>query len=147
MNKIALSLIILIVSSTTALAQMGMMGGMHDVSPIEYAQEQFTEDMRVSRGGQLYDNWWKTTTDTLKPEGDHPLWKTQTTNKRSGYSTYRCKECHGWDYRGKDGAYGKGSHFTGFIGVYAASQNMSLKELEASLKGSTIKEHDFSEMI
>jgi thiosulfate dehydrogenase len=100
-----------------------------------------------NRGGQLYDNWWKTTTDTLKPEGDHPLWKTQTTNKRSGYSTYRCKECHGWDYRGKDGAYGKGSHFTGFIGVYAASQNMSLKELEASLKGSTIKEHDFSEMI
>jgi thiosulfate dehydrogenase len=147
MNKIALSLIILIVSSTAALAQMGMRGGMHDVTPIEYSQQQFTEDMRISRGGQLYDNWWKTTIDTVKPEGDHPLWKTQTTNKQKGYSTYRCKECHGWDYRGTEGAYGKGSHFTGFIGVYQASQKMSLKELEAALKGSTNKDHDFSGML
>ena len=83
----------------------------------------------------------------MKPEGDHPLWKTQNSNKRNGYSTYRCKECHGWDYRGKDGAYSKGSHFTGFIGIYSASQNKSISELEAALKGSTNTDHDFSGML
>ena len=149
MNKIAVLLLILIMSSTAALAQMGMRmgGGMHDVAPIEYSQQLFTEDMHISRGGQLYDDWWKVTVDIQKPEGDHPLWKTQTNNKRNGYSTYRCKECHGWDYRGKDGAYGNGSHFTGFSGVYSASQKMSTEELEAALKGSTNKDHDFSGML
>jgi thiosulfate dehydrogenase len=145
MKKVAVLLFILIVASNVALAQMGR--GMHDVTPVEYSQQQFTEDMRISRGGQLYDDWWKATVDTGKPKGDHPLWETQTGNKRNGYSTYRCKECHGWDYRGKDGAYGKGPHFTGFSGVYPASQKMSITELEAALKGSTNKDHDFSGML
>jgi hypothetical protein len=26
-------------------------------------------------------------------------------------NSWRCKECHGWDYKGKDGAYAKGSAF------------------------------------
>lgn len=136
-----------------SLAQMGhgmmrgghMMGGeMHDYTPIQYDPQLFSEDMRISRGGQLYDNWWKTLIDTEKPKGDHPLWKTQKTNRRSGYVTYRCKECHGWDYQGKDGAYGKGSHYTGFKGVYNASKTMSVKELAGTLKGSINRDHDFS---
>ncbi len=142
MKSIAVSLFIVLAASTVSVAQMGR--GVHDVTPITYAPQQFTDDMHISRGGQLYDNWWKTAPETKKPKGDHPLWRTQTSNKRSGYSTYRCKECHGWDYRGKDGAYGKGSHYTGFIGVYKSSQQMSIKELEAALRGSTNKEHDFS---
>jgi thiosulfate dehydrogenase len=111
---------------------------------MQYDPDTFTEEMHISRGGQLYDNWWSTTVDTLKPEENHPLWKEQSSNTRSGYSTYRCKECHGWDYRGKDGAYGKGSHYTGFAGVYEASQKMSIKELKAVLRGSTKREHDFT---
>lgn len=35
--------------------------------------------------------------------------------------SWRCKECHGWDYKGADGAYSKGSHFTGIKGVMGAS--------------------------
>ena len=112
--------------------------------PVYHAPESFTEEMHISRGGQLYDNWWGTTTDNHKPSGNHSLWRTQNTNKRSGYSTYRCKECHGWDYLGKDGAYGKGSHYTGFVGVYNASRKMTAKELEAVLMGSTNRDHDFS---
>ena len=100
--------------------------------------------MRISRGGQLYDNWWRVKTDLKKPDEDHLLWKTQSSNKRSGYSTYRCKECHGWDYRGKDGAYSKGSHYTGFAGVYKSSRTMPLGELKGTLKGSTNNDHDFS---
>src|SRR3989304_10438538 len=69
-----------------------------------------------ARGGQLYDEWWAVL-GTEAPAADQPLWATQTTNTRSGGDTWRCKECHGWDYKGKDGAYGSGSHLTGFFGV------------------------------
>jgi thiosulfate dehydrogenase len=148
---IVLTALILSGYATNTIAQMGHgmmrgrhMEGMHDHSPIQYDSEFYTEDMHISRGGQLYDDWWKTTANTVKPQNNHPLWNMQNTNKRKGYSTYRCKECHGWDYKGKDGAYGKGSHVTGFIGVYGASQKKTIKELEGTLRGSTNKDHDFS---
>ena len=41
---------------------------------------------------------------TIKPYGLH---KTQM--NASGSDTWRCKECHGWDYMGVDGAYAGGS--------------------------------------
>ena len=118
-----------------------------DYAPMKYERENMTEKMRISRGGQLYDNWWRTSTQAEKPAADQLLWKTQQGNNRSGYSTYRCKECHGWDYRGKDGAYRKGSHYTGFQGVYEASQKMSLDELEGALRGETNKDHDFMKFL
>ena len=94
------------------------------------------------RGGRLYDKW----TEELGlevPEGHHPLWATQTTNTRTGSDTWRCKECHGWDYKGVDGAYGKGSHLTGFVGVMNMS-GMDANEVLGILKGSTNADHDFS---
>lgn len=146
MKKIAVLLFILIVAGTASLAQMG--SGMRDaLTPLEYSRQRSSEEMRISRGGQLYDDWWRTTVDSVKPDNDHPLWKKQDKNKRGGYDTYRCKECHGWDYRGRDGAYGKGSHYTGFTGIYEASRKMSEKDLEAVLKGSADKEHDFTGLL
>jgi thiosulfate dehydrogenase len=97
----------------------------------------------VAAGGRLYDKWWKAVPGVKEPTGDHPLWATQTTNKRKGLDTWRCKECHGWDYHGKDGAYGSGSHKTGFPGVMAA-QAKSVDQLKAILKGSTNPKHDLS---
>src|SRR3990172_4994333 len=70
----------------------------------------------VALGGKLYDNWMKTA-GVATPAGNSPIWATQTTNKRIGADTWRCKECHGWDYKGKDGAYGGGSHRTGIAGI------------------------------
>ena len=35
-------------------------------------------------------------------------------------ASWRCKECHGWDYSGKDGAYAKGAHATGIKGIGGA---------------------------
>ncbi|MCH7808521.1 MAG: hypothetical protein IIB60_04800, partial [Planctomycetes bacterium] len=75
------------------------------------------------RGGALYDKWWKVTR-AVEPTQDHPLWALrpdQTSNTRSGGATWRCKECHGWDYKGVDGdygTYGVDSHRTGFPGVF-----------------------------
>lgn len=98
----------------------------------------------LSLGGRLYDKWW-TEAGVDEPSSDQPLWASQTTNTRSGGDTWRCKECHGWDYMGADGAYGSGSHFTGFPGVYD-SQSKSFDEIVAIINGSANAEHDFSAM-
>ncbi len=102
------------------------------------------ESDSLSFGGLLYDKWWKAA-EVDEPEGDQSLWVTQTTNTRSGSDTQRCKECHGWDYMGVDGAYGSGSHLTGFPGVLA-SQELSLEDLVAWVDGSTSADHNFSSM-
>jgi thiosulfate dehydrogenase len=98
----------------------------------------------VPEGGRLYDKWWSEA-GVDEPAGDQPLWASQSTNTRSGSTTWRCKECHGWDYMGADGAYGSGSHFTGFPGVFGAS-GQSDGELLAWLDGSSSADHDFSAM-
>ncbi|MBI5963407.1 MAG: c-type cytochrome [Chloroflexi bacterium] len=94
------------------------------------------------RGGRLYDKW-TVELGVDVPEGDHPLWATQTTNTRSGSDTWRCKECHGWDYKGAEGAYGSGSHLTGFVGVMGVS-GKDANEILGILKGSSNPDHDFS---
>src|SRR3989338_8995844 len=96
----------------------------------------------VSRGGVLYDQWWKVT-GAEAPTADQPLWQTQTSNTRTGADTWRCKECHGWDYEGVDGAYGSGSHKTGFEGVLAAAGKHPF-EILTILKGGANPDHDFS---
>ena len=68
----------------------------------------------IARGGQLYDDW-AAVLDTEAPEGTHPAYP--PTAKQKGRITWRCKECHGWDYMGEDGAYGKGMHYTGIKGL------------------------------
>jgi thiosulfate dehydrogenase len=115
-----------------------------DVADVLAYAQSFPEDPAVSGGGQLYDKWW-IVLELDEPTEDQPLWATQSTNERSGKDTWRCKECHGWDYLGADGAYGDGSHFTGFTGVLDAS-NLSAEELTAWLDGSTNSDHDFSVM-
>ncbi len=112
-----------------------------------YATTLPTEKVEVAgdvvRGGAMYDKWWKVL-GIDPPEGDMPLWATQTTNTRSGADTWRCKECHGWDYKGKDGAYGEGSsHYTGFPGVLGVS-GQPVEEIVKWLDGTNNADHDFS---
>jgi len=106
------------------------------------------------RGGLLYDTWWVVLASEGEmaeheegvaqgPKTDHPLWATQTTNTRTGADTWRCKECHGWDYQGAEGAYGSGSHLTGFPGVWSAA-SLAVEELTAWLTGGQNPDHDFS---
>ena len=75
-----------------------------------------TNIWNIARGGQLYDNWMAVI-EADKPNATHPAYP--KAGKKKGGSTWRCKECHGWDYMGKDGAYAKGSHYTGIKGVRA----------------------------
>lgn len=113
-----------------------------DVADVLAYAETLTTEAALSGGGPLYDKWWAAISVDA-PAGDHPLWETQDTSTLTGEDTWRCKECHGWDYRGADGAYGTGSHFTGFPGVLDAA-SASEGELLSWLDGTANPDHDFS---
>jgi len=95
------------------------------------------------RGAQLYDRWYAVL-GVSAPEGDMPLWSRQSTNTRSGAETWRCVECHGWDYQGAMGAYGSGSHYTGFPSVMAAVASLNQDEIVSHLRGEKDPGHDLS---
>jgi thiosulfate dehydrogenase len=97
----------------------------------------------VSVGAQLFDKWYARL-NVSAPEADHPLWERQTSNTRSGAETWRCAECHGWDYQGAEGAYGAGSHYTGFPGVLNLAATLTEDEIVAHLNGKIDPQHDFS---
>ena len=63
----------------------------------------------------MWDTWW-VVNDAAEPNGEHPLYP--AVGQQNGSATFRCKECHGWDYQGAVGAYGSGPHFTGIPGVW-----------------------------
>jgi thiosulfate dehydrogenase len=93
-------------------------------------------------GGRIYDNWMLAL-DAPPPAGDHPLWRTQESNMRVGVATWRCAECHGWDYKGATGAYAPGSiHYTGFRGL-RNSIGATQEEVAAWLDGANNQRHDF----
>lgn len=84
------------------------------------------------RGGLLYDKYWKVNKveDSTEPTETHPLYTAEGTKK--GKDTWRCKECHGWDYKGKDGAYASGSHASGIAGIKNSKKTVA--ELVTLLK-------------
>jgi len=112
---------------TVMPSSVGGGGTVSDVADLgAYAQTlpQKPRHVPVARGGAMYDTWWAVL-GVAKPTTDHPLWASRpdaTSNKRTGADTWRCKECHGWDYKGVNGAYGKGSHRTGFTGILCTTK-------------------------
>ena len=96
-----------------------------------------TDVFAIARGGQYYDKWWAVI-DADEPQGTHPAYP--AAGKKKGSATWRCKECHGWDYKGKDGAYSTGSHFTGLKGITGMA-GADLKEIAGILRG---EPHNFT---
>lgn len=74
----------------------------------------------VARGGKLYDKWYKVV-KAETPTEPHQLYPKGVNDKyeTDAASNWRCKECHGWDGMGVDGAYGGGSHKSGIKGINA----------------------------
>lgn len=105
------------------------------------------------RGGALYDAWWSVV-GADAPVTDHPLWAGRPdaeSNTRSGADTWRCKECHGWDYQGKDGAYGSGSHRTGIAGVLGTTRTPAevvalLSDPDGHAYGSVLGEQELADL-
>ena len=92
-----------------------------------------TEIFTIARGGELYDNWWAVLEQDA-PRTTHPAYP--AAGKKSGGTTWRCKECHGWDYKGVDGAYGSGSHYTGIKGI-TAYRNADVARIKAIIRDDT----------
>ncbi len=108
---------------------------------IHGAPEIPAESWLRAAGGRIYDNWWEAL-DREEPKSVNPAYP--KTGKQDGSGTWRCKECHGWDYRGKDGIYAKGSHYTGIKGIQDA-QGKPVEEIAAILRD---KNHPYTnEMI
>ena len=105
-------------------------------SIVEMSKEEYAQ---LLWGGILYDNWYSEL--DVKIEKTHPSYPSE--GKKKGASTWRCKECHGWDYRGKDGAYSKGGHYTGIKGITVYA-NKNPDEIIKILKNDT---HALGDMI
>lgn len=104
------------------------------------------ESNPVSLGAQIYDDWTSIVENAPVPVGDHPIWSRQTNNTVAGIETWRCVNCHGWDYQGKDGAYGFGPYSTGFPSILEASSESS-DYLRGALTGENDAQHDFSSLM
>jgi thiosulfate dehydrogenase len=99
------------------------------------------------RGGLMYDKWYAVL-GVPAPPGDHPLYPAE--GPRSGSTTFRCKECHGWDYKGSAGAYGMGSsHYSGIPGIMGTkktpTQLFDLLKFNQDLPNAVINGHGFGE--
>ena len=98
------------------------------------APETPSESWMISLGGRLYDNWY----DTLGVDGPartHPSWPSSNTLHK-GADTWRCKSCHGFDFRGADGISYFGSYRTGIKGIRGALDR-DPKEIAALLRDGT----------
>lgn len=77
----------------------------------------------LAAGGRIYDTWWDAL-DRRRPRETNPAYP--STGKRTGSNTWRCVECHGWDYKGKDGINGKGGplaeRYSGIVGIRGAQR-------------------------
>ncbi|MBF0333104.1 MAG: c-type cytochrome [Alphaproteobacteria bacterium] len=107
------------------------------VDALAYIQTLTTREpmSSVLRGGRLYDNWYKESGRQV-PAGLHPAYPVGKASVIEARSTWRCKECHGYDYKGKDGTYAEGPHRTGIPGVMGWS-GATQKSIMAVLKDQT----------
>jgi len=87
----------------------------------------------IARGGKLYDKWFEEN-ETEAPSNANPAYPASGKYRGKKGADWRCKECHGWDYRGKDGAYKKGKHATGTPGLRGV-EGMSNKEIISRIMG------------
>lgn len=92
------------------------------------------DDGAIARGGRLYDNWF-TELKLDKPQATHPAWPASNTKQKDA-PTWRCKNCHGWDYLGRDGSYKTGSYETGIVGIRKQA-GADVAAIEAIIKDKT----------
>lgn len=96
----------------------------------------------IARGGNLYDKWYSML-DTDKPSESHKLYPTDKKYAEKPGANWRCKECHGWDYQGVEGAYSSGKHATGIKGINGAA-GQSVDEIIALLSNA---EHGYGDKL
>jgi mono/diheme cytochrome c family protein len=112
------------------------------IPTVAFADTEKTQAWSIAYGGRLYDDWTKALYRWyMKDAGTHPAYPAE--GKQKGVDTWRCKECHGWDYKGRDGAYSKGSHFTGIKGLRDAV-GMPVEQIARVIRD---QRHGYSELM
>jgi len=129
-----------------------------------------SEMASIARGGRLYDKWFKESKDghlpfTAKAVGGdggnlkellagrvHPAYPKEGSQAGKDGSDWRCKECHGWDYKGANGAYSAGEHRTGIKGIRSAAGKSEaeivkiLQDDTHALKDSGLTKRDYRDL-
>ena len=104
----------------------------------------------VANGGRLYDDW-QVHTGGQRQALPHPAYPPKAYYANSANETWRCKECHGWDYKGDQGQYAKGSHATGIKGIRALAgadpaKTMAVLRGTSHYYGAVLKHRDLQDL-
>jgi thiosulfate dehydrogenase len=111
--------------------------------PIRTAYSQAEPIGDLTRGGRLFASWDNLAIGAL-PDDLHPLWPENISGEFPPRYTWRCVNCHGWDY--------SGSQSRSFLTATRAMEYPNLfsmvakpeEEILAYLDGSLNPDHDFS---
>lgn len=97
---------------------LGALGTDFTAGMLAYLQTLPTLNLPVSiaHGGRLYDDW-QVEAGARRQSLPHPAYPASAFYASDAPLTWRCKACHGWDYQGSLGNYGKGRHATGIKGI------------------------------
>lgn len=87
------------------------------VGMLAYVKTLPSENMAASitNGGRLYDDWQSATGS--RQALPHPSYPPKAYYADVPAVTWRCRECHGGDYKGNLGQYASGNHATGIKGI------------------------------
>jgi mono/diheme cytochrome c family protein len=104
----------------------------------------------IANGGRLYDDW-QVHTGGQRQALPHPAYPPNAYYASSASETWRCKECHGWDYKGYQGQYANGSHATGIRGIRALAGTdpekiIALLRSSSHLFGAVLKHRDLQDL-
>ncbi len=116
MKKSGFYLVLLLGGLLAGCAGTGKGTGGGDSSASGLSSVNWEHQAALVRGGRLYDKWYKVL-DLPTPQTPHPSYPATGKYAKKAKSNWRCKECHGWDYMGKDGAYSSGKHYSGIKGI------------------------------
>lgn len=72
----------------------------------------------IVNGGRLYDDW-QAHSGGQRQALPHPAYPPKAYYASVPSETWRCKSCHGWDYKGNQGQYASGDHATNIKGIRA----------------------------
>lgn len=104
----------------------------------------------IANGGRLYDDW-QVHTGGQRQALPHPAYPSHAYYASAVSETWRCKECHGWDYKGNQGQYASGNHATGIKGIRAFAgvepeTIMAVLRSNTHLFGAVLKHRDLQDL-
>lgn len=104
----------------------------------------------IANGGRLYDDW-QVQSGGARQALPHPSYPPKAYYANVPGETWRCKECHGWDYKGNQGRNATGNHATGIKGIRAMAgadpqRIMEILRSSTHLYGAVLKHRDLQDL-